>query len=82
MYVYGVFQTFLLLRSHAFSKKTAFAHPPCVFIKVGLSPHKKVCVSCLIERSLVMMKNAFYFILKSFSVLKIFKFLSRRFGHV
>ena len=29
-----------------------------------------------------MMKNAFYFILKVFFVLKIFKFLSERFGHV
>ena len=28
------------------------------------------------------MKNAFYFILKAFFVLKIFKFLSRLFGHV
>ena len=29
-----------------------------------------------------MMKNAFYFILKVLFVLKIFKFLSRLFGHV
>ena len=29
-----------------------------------------------------MMKNAFYFILKAYFVLKIFKFLSRLFGHV
>ena len=29
-----------------------------------------------------MMKNAFYFILKALFVLKIFKFLSRLFGHV
>ena len=29
-----------------------------------------------------MMKNAFYFTLKALSVLKIFKFLSWRFGHV
>ena len=28
------------------------------------------------------MKNAFYFILKALFVLKIFKFLSRPFGHV
>ena len=28
------------------------------------------------------MKNAFYFMLKALSVLKIFKFLSRRVGHV
>ena len=29
-----------------------------------------------------MMKKAFYFILKALAVLKIFKFLSGRFGHV
>ena len=29
-----------------------------------------------------MMKNAFYFILKGLFILKIFKFLSRLFGHV
>ena len=29
-----------------------------------------------------MMKNAFYFILKALFILKIFKFLSRLFGHV
>ena len=29
-----------------------------------------------------MMKNAFYFILKTLFVLKMFKFLSRNFGHV
>ena len=51
-------------------------------IKVGLSPSKKICVICLIESPLKMMKNAFYFILKSLFVLKIFKFLLRLFGHV
>ena len=34
------------------------------------------------ERPLKMMKNAFYFTSKAFSVLKIFKFLSWLFGHV
>ena len=51
-------------------------------LKVGFSPSKKFCVICLIESSLKMMKNAFYFILKALFVLKIFKFLSRLFGHV
>ena len=51
-------------------------------IKVGLSPSKKICVICLIESPLKMMKNAFYFILKAPFVLKLFKFLSRLFGHV
>ena len=50
--------------------------------KVGLSPSKKICVICLIEIPLKMMKNAFYFILKALFVLKLFKFLSRLFGHV
>ena len=35
-----------------------------------------------IESPLKMMKNAFYFILKALFILKIFKFLSRLFGHV
>ena len=51
-------------------------------LKVGRSPSKKNCVICLIESSLKMMKNAFYFILKALFVLKIFKFLSRLFDHV
>ena len=51
-------------------------------VKVGLSPSKKICVICLTESPLKMMKNTFYFILKALFVLKIFKFLSRLFGHV
>ena len=51
-------------------------------LKVGLSPSKKNFVICVIESPLKMMKNAFYFILKAFFVLKIFKFLSRLFGHI
>ena len=34
------------------------------------------------ESPLKMMKNVFYFTLKALFILKIFKFLSRRFGHV
>ena len=37
-----------------------------VILKVRLSPYKKICVICLIESPLKMMKNAFYFILKTF----------------
>ena len=55
--------------------------PEFMFIKVGLSPSKK-CVICLIESPLKMMKNAFYFVLKALSIIKIFKFLSRVFAHV
>ena len=51
-------------------------------LKVGLSPSKNMCVICLIESPLKMIKNAFYFILKVLFVLKIFKFLSRLFDHV
>ena len=43
---------------------------------------KKICVICLIESPLKIMKNAFYFMLKALFVLKIFKFLSRLFVHV
>ena len=35
-------------------------------VKVGLSPSKKICVICLLESPLKMMKNAFYFMLSSF----------------
>ena len=48
----------------------------------SLSPSKTICVICLIESRLKVMKNAFYFILKALLVLKIFIFLSRLFGHV
>ena len=51
-------------------------------LKVGLSPSKKICVIYLIESPLKVMKNAFYLILKALFVLKIFKLLSRLFGHV
>ena len=50
-------------------------------LKVGLSPFKKKIVFSVIKSPLKMMKNAFYFIVKAFLVLKIFKFLSRLFGH-
>ena len=60
------------------SKKTLYWTAP---FKVGLSLFKKICVVCLIESPL-MMKNAFYFILKALFVLKILKFLPRLFGYV
>ena len=44
--------------------------------KVELSPSEKICFICFNENPLPMMKNAFYFILKAFLVLKIFKYLS------
>ena len=51
-------------------------------VKAGLSSSKKVCVISLIESPLKIMKNVFYFYLKARFFLKIFKFLSRPFGHV
>ena len=50
-------------------------------LKVGLSPSKKICVICLIEIPLKLMKNVFYFTLKALFALKIFKILSWHFGH-
>ena len=43
---------------------------------------KKICFICFNESPLKLMKNAFYFILNTLLVLKIFKFLSWLFGHV
>ena len=53
-----------------------------LYFKVELSPSKKNYVICLTESLLKMMEKAFYFILKAVFILKIFKFLSRLFGHV
>ena len=50
-------------------------------IKAKPSPSKKIWVICLIESPLKRMKNA-YFILKALSILKIFNFLAKLFGHV
>ena len=58
---------------------TAFWHMPHGNIKSHLP---KNCVICFSESPLKMMKNAFYFILKTHFILKIFRFLSGLFGHV
>ena len=50
-------------------------------LKVGLSLSKKICVICLIESPLKMMKNVFYFILKALFVFTTFKFFLGRFAH-
>ena len=42
---------------------------------------QKIFCICFNESPLKMMKNDFYFILKALVILKIFKFLSWRFGH-
>ena len=41
-------------------------------LEVRLSSSKKVCLICLIESPLKMMKNALYFVLKALFVLKVF----------
>ena len=47
------------------------------YLKLDSHLPKKICVICFIESPLKIMKNVFYFILKTLFVLKIFKFLSR-----
>ena len=44
-------------------------------LKAGLSPSKNNCLICFIENPVKVIKNAFYFILDTLFVLKIFKFL-------
>ena len=51
-------------------------------LKLDTHLSKRFCFICLIEGPLEDMKNAFYFILKSLFILKIFRFLSQLFGHV
>ena len=46
------------------------------YFKAGLSPLKKGFIS-FNENPLKLMKNTFYFILKAFFVLKLFKFLQQ-----
>ena len=52
----------------------------CFFSLKSPSPFKKYCTIFLIESPLEVMKNVFYFVLQAFHILKILKFLSRRFG--
>ena len=69
-------------------EQICFAHKEISAFHISLSILKsdsqlpKKIVICLIESPLKMMKNAFYFVLKALSVLKIFKLLSLVFGHV
>ena len=52
------------------------------YIKVELSPSKKIVFIYFNDSPLKIIRKAFYFILKALFVLKIFKFLSWLFGHV
>ena len=49
---------------------------------IRLSPSKKNYIICFIENPLKMMKNAFYFILKTLSVFTILTFSSWLLGYV
>ena len=51
-------------------------------LKSGSHFPKKVALFAWLKASLKMMKNVFYFVWKASFVLKIFKVLARRFGHV
>ena len=63
-----------------FSDNQMKANPDKFHLKVGFSPSKNNSFIRFNENPLNMMKNAFYFILKAFFVLKIFKFLFSLFG--
>ena len=71
---------YILMHEQYFSKQHFLDICRCAF-EVGFFPFRKKCI-CFNDSSLKMMKNAFYFILKALSVLKIFKFLSWLFGHL
>ena len=59
----------------SFVQSFAFFHQMIV-LKFQLSPFTKNLCYLLIETTLKMMNNIFYFILKALFVLKVFKFLS------
>ena len=47
----------------------------CRMINVGLSLPKEIVFICFTESPLKIMKSAFYFVLKAFFVLKIFRYI-------
>ena len=69
----GVFLTTLFLYSSSPSNADFTLY---LILKGVLFPSKKTCFVCFNESSLKMTKNAFYFTLKAFFILKVFKFLS------
>ena len=80
--VFCIYYFICCLRTHSW-----YALPNLYFkfrnlIEVRVLPSKIICVICLIESPLKMMKKAFYLNLKALFVLKIFKFLSQLFHHV
>ena len=65
-----------------FADKVCKSYQKALTLKPVSHLSKRITFICFNENLLKMMKNAFYFILKALFVLKILKFLSRRFGHV
>ena len=65
-----------------FADKVCKSYQKALTLKPVSHLSKIITFICFNENPLKMMKNAFYFILKALFVLKILKFLSRRFGHV
>ena len=69
-------RTEYLSKSREFHKCSKLSNSSKLILKVGLLPSKKVFFICFNDSPSKMMKNAFYFIVKSLFILKIFKFLS------
>ena len=68
--------------SHNIKERFLDKHPwQNAFLKVGLSPFKKILFICFNDSPSKMKKNTFYFILKALLVVKIFPYLSWLFGH-
>ena len=62
-------------------KFTKWPKTPGITLKSDSQLPKNFFIICVPENLLKMLKNAFYFILKTLFILKIFKFLSWLFGH-
>ena len=56
---------------HFKTKSIVLFKKDSVTLKVGRSPSKNICVISLIESTLKMIQNAFYFILKALENLKL-----------
>ena len=76
--LYGKLCSNLLLQTANKSTKFTGNHS---FLKFELSPFKKALFICFNDSPSKVMKNASYFTIKAFLVLKIFKFFSWLFRH-
>ena len=68
--------------SHYYSELIWKTYFMCILLKSDSQLSKQIFLICFNDSPSKVMKNAFYFILKALSVLKIFKFLPWLFGHV